>query len=343
MMFGKKGAVPSSGVIVLLLAALLLAGCAGQEEATPASPEEISGTVVLYTAANEKMEATIIEGFQLKYPEINVERVNLSSGPITSRVIAEMGNPQADVIWGLFESYMGQLKEKGAIEPYAAKDVGKIDERFVDPDDFYFGHDLTLIVFGVNTDIIAENDLPEPETWEDLTDPMYEGMINVASPAESGTGMTVMTCLYDMHGGWDFIDELDKNIFQYNSSGGAAGRQAGRGEIAIGLTYDTAVFSLQNEGFPVKAVIPPNDCHTVETAGLISGAPHPELGKLFLDYLSSKDAMYRLANLVPVITRPDVVVVEEWKPKLDDLDLYVMKDTYDLEAFADEWLSRYTR
>jgi iron(III) transport system substrate-binding protein len=323
------------------------APAAAPTEAPPApaevKPEDIKGTLVLYTAANEQMEAAIIEGFQLKYPGITIERVNMSSGPITSRVIAEMGNPQADVIWGLFESYMKTLRDEGAIEPYEPPDVSAIDSRFVDPDYFYVGHDVTLMGFGANTQLLEEKGLAIPATWEDLVKPDYKDLINIASPAQSGTGMTIMTCLYDMYNGWDYIDQLDQNIFQYNSSGGAAGREAARGEIAIGMTYDTAILSLANEGFPVQAIFPPNTCYTVETGALISGAPHPEIAKLFLDYMVTKDAMYRLGKIAAVVTRPDIVVIEDWKPKLEDMSLYQMKNVYDLEKFANDWLERYSR
>jgi iron(III) transport system substrate-binding protein len=306
-------------------------------------PEDITGTLVLYTAANELMEAAVLEAFQIKYPNVIIQRVNMSSGPITARVIAEMGNPQADVIWGTFESYMQALRDAGAIEPYEPKDVDKIDPRFVDPDFFYVGHDVTLMGFGVNTDLMEEKGLTTPATWEDLIKPEFKGMVNVASPAQSGTGMTFMTCLYDMFGGWDYIDKLNENVFRYNSSGGAAGREAARGEIAIGLTYDTAILSLQNEGFPIVAVFPPNTCYTVETGALIAGAKNPELGKLYLDFLASKEGMFALGKIAPVLTRSDIVVVEEWKPRLGDLVLYTMKAVPDLEQFANDWLARYSK
>lgn len=347
-------------VALLFLASLALASCGQPSPAAPptpaeapvtepapveapVSPEDIVGTLVLYTAANEQMEALLIEGFNSRYPNIDIQRVNMSSGPIAARVLAEQGNPQADVIWGLFESYMIQLRDQGAIEPYAPAQVDRIDPQFVDPDNFYFGIDLTLMVIGVNTEILEERGLPVPETWEDLADPQYRGMINVASPAQSGTGMTIFTGLYDMFGGWDYIDRLDANIFRYNSSGGAAGREVARGEIPIGLTYDTVVYSLANEGFPIQPILPPDTIYTVETAALLAGAPHPEMGRLWLDYLASKDAMYRLARFATVITRPDVVVVEAWKPRIEDMQLYRLQSVYDLEAFADEWLTRYSR
>lgn len=330
-------------MLVMLMALFCTTIVAGTGQGETPAPEEVKGTLVLYTAANETVEATLIEGFQSTYPQVQVERINMSSGPVAARVVAEMGNPQADVIWGLYESYHKMLRDKGAIEPYKPKGIDMIDKRFFDPDNFYTGHFVTIITAGVNTDIMKEKGFPIPQTWNDLADPKFKGMITVASPAQSGTGMTIMLGLYDMYDGWDYIDKLHKNIFQYNSSGGAAGRQAARGESAIGLTYDVAVLSLKNEGFPVEAVFPPPTIYTVECGALISGARHPVLGKLYLDYLCSKDAMERVGALVAGVTRTDVVMTEDWKPQLDKLNLYVMKKVFDLDKFANDWLARYSK
>ena len=335
----KRCICVTMGFLLLLPAAVFAIG--GQEP--DVAPDEVEGTLVLYTAANEMIEAALIEGFQEKYPGIEIERVNISSGPITAKIIAEMNNPGADVIWGLYESYQKVLMGKGAIEPYRPQEVDSIDPRFVDPDNFYTGHFVTLMTAGINTEIMEEKGLPIPETWEDLAKPIYRGMINIASPAQSGTGMTIMTALHDMYGGWDYIDKLDENVFQYNDSGGAAGRQAARGEIAIGLTYDVAVLSLKDEGFPVQELFPPNTIYTAECGALIAGAKHPELGKLWLDYLCTTDAMITVGAFVSAVTRTDVIFADDWKPDLSELDLYVLKNTYDLDKFADDWLTRYSR
>ncbi len=304
---------------------------------------EGTGTLVLYTAANEKIEADLIAGFQEKYPGIKIERVNVGSGAITSRIIAEKNNPQADVVWGLFDSYQKTLRDSGVIKPYKPKGIENINKEFVDPDNFYTGHFVTFMTIGVNTDIIAEKKLPMPKTWEDLGNPVYKGLINIASPAQSGTGMTIMTALYDMYNGWSLIDKIDKNIFQYNSSGGAAGRQVARGEIAIGLTYDTAVLSLQEEGFPVKAIFPPKTIYTVEAGALINNAKNEKNAKLFLDYMCSEDAFNKIEKYVAAVTLKNFKMSDSWKPRIEDIDLYKPKKVYDLEKFANDWLERYTK
>jgi iron(III) transport system substrate-binding protein len=306
-------------------------------------PVHAKGTLIGYTAASGSVEAIYVEAFKKKYPDIEFKTINLSSGPVTSRLIAEKSNPQADVVFGLMESYLKALKEAGAIEPYRRKEIDKIGKEFKDPDDFYVTEDLALMAWGGNTQLLKEKKLPIPKTWEELAKPIYKGMINVASPAQSGTGLTIFTNLYDMYGGWDYIDKLSKNIFQYNSSGGVAGRQAARGECAIGMTYDFALLLLKNEGFPLEVVYPPKTPYAAEGSALVAGAKNQEEAKLFLDFLSSKEAMQAVGKEVTVVTRTDVKLPEAWKPQVSKIDLYKIKKTYDVQKFADEWSKRYTK
>jgi len=306
-------------------------------------PVHAKRTLIGYTAASGSVEAIYVEAFRKKYPDIEFKTINLSSGPVTSRLIAEKSNAQCDVVFGLMELYLIALKDAGAIEPYRRKEIDKIGKEFKDPDDFYVNEDLALMAWGGNTKILNEKKLPVPKTWDDLAKPIYKGLINVASPAQSGTALTIFTNLHDMYGGWDYIDKLHKNIFQYNSSGGVAGRQAARGECMIGMTYDFALLLLKNEGFPLEVVYPPKTPYAAEGSALVAGAKNQEEAKLFLDFLSSKEAMLAVGKEVTVVTRTDVTLPDAWKPQVSKIDLYKLKKGYDVTKFADEWSKRYIK
>lgn len=329
--------IKMSHVIVCLL--VLVAICVSSVTTVYAQKKPL----VVYTAITEKLETLYVQEFMKKYPDIEVKSINVSSGPITSRLIAEKANPQADVIFGLMESYLQTLKNNNILEPYERKDLKMIGKAFKDPDGFYATEYISLMAFGANTKILKEKNLPIPKTWEDLAKPIYKGMINIASPAQSGTGLTVFVNFYDMFNGWDYIDKFHKNVFQYNSSGGAAARQVARGECVIGITFDFPMLLLKNEGFPLDVIYPPNTPYAPEGSGLISGAKHPAEAKLFLDFLSSLEAMTMVSKEVTAVTREDIKMAEAWKPKIQSLKLYKLKKDYDTAKFVDEWSKRYTK
>ncbi|PVB60584.1 extracellular solute-binding protein [Labrenzia sp. 011] len=257
-----------------------------------------AGELVLYTASNPKIEKDIVDAFKSAHPEIDVKAINMSTGPITEKTLAEMANPQADVIWMVNNFALDKLKEAGALQPYTPKD-NIILSAFVDPDGFWMGHNGTIMAMAVNKKLLAEKELPMPSDWSDLINPVYKGQITVASPIKSGTGYTIMSAMWDMFGD-NYIENLNENVFQYNDSGSAAARQVGGGENAIGLTYDTAILQQVDANPDVEMAIGRMSPNIIEGAGLIEGAPHEAEGKIFLDWLMGKSGMEAFAPHVGV-------------------------------------------
>ena len=116
-------------------------------------PPATAGELILYTASNPKIEKDINAAFQKAYPDIKVKSINMSTGPITERAIAEKANPQADVIWMVNDIALEQLKEAGVLEPYEPQN-SPVVEDFRDPDGFYVNHNATLMGMAVNTKLL---------------------------------------------------------------------------------------------------------------------------------------------------------------------------------------------
>jgi iron(III) transport system substrate-binding protein len=290
--------------------------------------------VVVYTAADEKLHANVAAAFTKKHPGITVRAVNLSTGPITEKAIAEKANPQADVIYAVNNIALEQLKAAGALEPYSPTG-SKIPARFTDPDGFYLNHWLTVMVMAVNTKVLQQRGLSVPATWEDLAKPQFKGLISVAAPTKSGTGLTIFTTLVDAFG-WDYLDKLHANIFQYTSSGGAPGRQAGSGEVAIGLTYDTVALDQIKAGLPIKMVFPAITPNIMEGGGLLVGAKRSQNGKLFLDFAASPEGAAAYQSFVGAATVPGFANVD-----ISNVNLWKMRKPVDANEFKRQWAAKY--
>ncbi len=260
----------------------------------------------------------------------------MSTGPITEKAIAEKANPQADVIWMVNDIALEQLKEAGALEPYEPAN-SPIDEAFKDPDGFYMGHNATVMGMAVNTKLLEEKGLPMPTTWEDLIKPVYRGQITVAAPTKSGTGLSIFTTMVDAMG-WNFIDNLHQNIFQYNSSGSAAARQTGGGETVIGLSYDTAILQQVNAGVPVELVIGRISPNVMEGGGLLAGGPNPKEGKIFLDWLFGEAGAKVFAPHVGIGAVPGYGNID-----LSKVHLWKMRRPLDANEFKRKWASLYEK
>ena len=315
------------GALVVLGACLTFSSGADAQSASE---------VVVYTAADDKMHAALEAAFKKKHPNIAVKTVNLSTSIVTEKAIAEKANPQADLIYAVNTIALDQLKAAGALEPYAPKGT-KIPPAYSDPDGFYTNHWLTVMVMAVNTKVLEQKKLPVPSSWEDLVKPQYKGLISVAAPTKSGTGLTIFTTLVDAYG-WEFLDKLHPNIFQYGSSGGAPGRQAGSGEVAIGLTYDTVVLDQIKAGLPVKLVFPSITPNIMEGGGLLVGAKRSQNGKLWLDFVASPEGAAIYKPFVGAATTPGFSNID-----LSGVKLWKMKKPVDANEFKRTWAAKYEK
>jgi iron(III) transport system substrate-binding protein len=312
------------GVIAAVLATGLFAGTAAAQK------------LVLYTASNDEIEKVVMAAFAKAHPQIKVEAINLSTGPVVQRAIAEKANPQADVVWMINDVALNQLKAAGVFEPYEPKGA-KVPDNFRDPDGFWTAHNATIMAMAVNTKLLKEKNLPMPATWQDLTKPVYKGSISVAAATKSGTGLTIATTMYDAYG-WDFLDRLHANVFQYQSSGSAPARQAAAGEVVIGLTYDTAIVQQIRAGHPIAMVYGGMSPNILEGAGLVTKGPNPREGKLFMDFLFGPEAAKAFAPFVGIGAAPGVSNLD-----LSQVKMWTIKNPVDAESFKRDWAARYEK
>src|SRR5262249_36491036 len=82
------------------LAAILLAS-----GAMAAEPQKVT----VYTALQAEQLPVYEKAFEAKYPKYDIEWVRGTPAEITAKLLAEKGDPQADVIWGLGASYLMQV------------------------------------------------------------------------------------------------------------------------------------------------------------------------------------------------------------------------------------------
>lgn len=304
--------------------------------ATAALSNAQESNLVIYTA-NYRVSDALVAAYETKYPGVRVSTISGSTGPIAERAIAEMSNPQADVVYLFNGPTLERLRDAGVFQPYTPQQSA-IDAQYMDPDGFFTFFMFNSMVMLVNNERLARRDLPMPATWGHLLNPAFKGEINVASPLKSGTGVTIYRTLLDVFG-WNYMEYLDENVFIYNDGGGAAGQQAGAGEIAIGLTHDAAAFEQVAAGRPVTIVFPDIVPSNYQGGGLVRGARNAEEGKRFLDFLASAEGAAVMAPFVTATTAPGHSRMPEGH--------YVLWDEFnrpiDRQSFLAEWQERFGR
>src|SRR5690606_268391 len=144
--------------------------------------------VRVYAVINED-DARLLSAMFEAATGIHVQYLRASTGDLVSRVMAEAGNPQADILFGGPSSQFIALAQAGALAPYRSPLAEGLTPVEADPDGYWTGFYLSALGIGVNEERYRElfGDKPLPATWDDLLDTAYEGEIVITDPTASST------------------------------------------------------------------------------------------------------------------------------------------------------------
>src|SRR5215510_2565583 len=174
----------------------------------PASAKDL----IVYTALEDDQLAAYKSAFEAENPDITINWVRDSTGPITARLLAEKSNRQADVVWGLAATSLLILDREGMLEAYAPSDLKSVKADFRDAADppKWVGMDAWASAICYNIPEGAAKDVPDPTSWADLLKPEYKGHIVMPNPASSGTGYLTVSAILQLMGeekGWAYLDK----------------------------------------------------------------------------------------------------------------------------------------
>jgi iron(III) transport system substrate-binding protein len=266
-----------------------------------------------YSIWPENWARPMFEEFE-KATGIHVNFVRFSSGEALVRVIAEKNNPQVDVLFGgPVETHSAGIKE-GVFEPYKPPSFAVLGPRFKNAEGYWVGIADDPLVFMSNKKFLEERKLNPPASWQDLLDPAYKGMIQMADARTSGTAVTRIFSILEVFGrdedkAFDYMKKLRANVQVYTKSGGGGTIPVGLGQAGAGIFFIVDALKTQQEGYDVVVSFPKEGIGTsTEAIALIKGAKNPEAGKKLIDWASSPAmqnlfAKYKI-NFVPA--HPDV-------------------------------------
>lgn len=342
---------------VQAIVAMAVASCVANVEKTQdtnSDPASVSAprsdSLTVYTALEDDQIQDYLTSWTEQNPDIKLNIVRDSTGIVTAKLLAEKDNPQADVIWGLAASSLLVANKEGLLEPYAPAGLDQVVPRFRDSNDppNWVGIDVWMSAFCVNTIESEKRDLPIPDSWEALIDPVYEGQIVMSNPASSGTGYLSVSAILQLKGeeqGWEYLDALHNNIAQYMHSGSKPCKAAGQGEYPIGISFGYRAVRQKNDGEPIEAVFPAEGSGwDVEANALISKSTIKPEAREFLDWAIAPEVSEKYAQNFAITAVPTDVPPPEGFPadpdkQLIDNDLQWAAENR--ERILEEWTRRY--
>lgn len=331
---------------VLFLVSVLLSACAGDASGGDGGSD---AAITLYSPETPDLTKELAK----KYEEINGQKVNVNyagTNVLVNQMIAEKGNPQADVWYG----GGGLLPFEAAVDkdtitqyvPEGAKDWEVTEDgiKMKHQDGYYTGAEIFVLGFAYNTELVSEKEAPK--TWEDLLDPKWKGKIQFSNPAASGTS-TLMVLSYMMeHGekeGWEYFQKLTDQANSIPDSGSGPTKGAAMGEAEVAIGFDFMAYEHKANGEDIDFIVPEKTPILVNPMTLVKDGPNPEGGKKFMEFMLSEDAQKILASWYHIPINPDVesetsLSLDNVKENAIDLDIDWVNENYD--RIRDEWKNK---
>lgn len=297
--------------VSILRVAALAAACQSLvlQDATAADEALIQaakkeGSVTWYTTLIvNQMARPAVDAFQKKYGiKVNYVRADTNVSIVRIQNEAQAGKTQADVI----DTTSGTplLKRMGLLEKWLPDGAKALPAEYVDPEGYWVAASLYTLTFGYNTNLVPKGS--EPKSFKDLLDPRWKGKIavsgNASSPGVAGLVGFVLANMGERQG----IEYLKLLAVQRPSVIQASTRQvldmviASEYSLGLQILNHHVAFSA-NRGAPVGWVKLDPAMAAFLALAVIKG-PHPNAGKLLVDFLLSDEgqAIFRDADYVPV-------------------------------------------
>lgn len=275
------------------------------------SNSESSG-VRFYTTPSPGYADDIVAAFESKHPGIKATFDHDHAARLFARVLQELIEARcpADVML-LNRQQAEALKQRGLLQPYRSPEARSFPQRAQDADGFATQVFMVPFSLAYHRGKLSSEEVPT--TYEELLQPRWKNQLLFPDPRLSGSGSGWYAIMKDEMGE-HFLRELATQnlICKQHAEDHLA---AGEGVILIAAMIDR-IEKLKFDGAPVDWVPMPIMMVAGPHAVLFRDAPHPEAGKLLIDFFLSEEGQtimsrYHIPNRPGINMRDPMFAAEQ--------------------------------
>jgi iron(III) transport system substrate-binding protein len=272
------------------------------------------GKVSIYTSTDLAQAQRLMDAFKAAYPGIQIDWNDLGTNGSYNRVISEAAANQmgADIVWSSAMDLQLVLVDKGYAVAYASPEQPKLPAWAVYKGAAY-GTSVEPAAIVYNKTLLPADAVPK--TRPDLIRIIKErrdslkGKVATYDPEKSGSGFLWATNdARNTNDFWELVKAFGAANGKLYSSSGQLREKVVSGEHVL-LFNVIGSYALEwAKANPALGVVFQSDYTPAfsRVAILTKGAPHPNAGRLFLDYMMSKEGQRAAAGSGIPSVRDDV-------------------------------------
>jgi iron(III) transport system substrate-binding protein len=290
------------GIIRTLVAVLILTLTSDAYAQDLKARGEAEGQMMFYAAFNANDSKTLVDGFKQLYPKIDATFYRATDAQLMERILTEgrAGRNLWDVV--MTTSFYGHnLKKRGMFAPYDSAERKFFRDGYKDPQATWTSIYTNYAALGYNTRNVPKTSVPK--THADLLKPEWKGYIGIDTRAYEWFG-TLVKAMGDEKG-LAYMRELAKQV-QLRNGRTILAQLTAAGEFKGALSaYSQTFEQMKPAGAPVDWVYLNPVFANIHPVGLSAKAPHPNAGKLFIDFVLSKRGQELIRGMSRIPDRTD--------------------------------------
>jgi iron(III) transport system substrate-binding protein len=216
---------------------------------------------------------------------------------------------------------------------YVSPSAKDYDKKLIDD---FFGPNYRSVIIGFiyNKNMIKAEDAPK--SYEDIVSPKWKGKIAMGNPTLHDTTIDWLSSLHFVFGSTQKANDWIKKLAALEplmlDSMVPVGERIASGEMPLGVAYVKYVHLWGRKGAPMDYVKGlPVYLGDGNYIGLTAKAPHPNAGKLYLDYFLGPESSEIMANVGEFVNRRGIY------PPIDGAEQVASKFVQVVSMTADQY------
>jgi thiamine transport system substrate-binding protein len=280
----------------LLLLALLASACA---PGAPAGPRSLTVMTHDAFAVSDHVKATFENANNVKLQFIK----SGDAGAALGKAILAKGQPLADVLYGVDNTFLSRALSEGVYEPYDSPVLAAIPDAFkLDPALGALPVDYGDVCLNYDKAYFSQHAIAPPADLEDLARPNLKDLLVVENPATSSPGLAFLLATVGHFGDPAYLGYwrslrangalvVDDWETAYNTQfSGSAGHGPRPIVVSYGSSPPFEVIAAPQpvSDAPTAAVVADGSCfRQIEFVGILKGTQNLDLAQKWVDFMLS--------------------------------------------------------